>query len=89
MKPGSAVEMTGARKTRKTKPQVSLRFPLPLEIATRFPHSHRADDDCLLYQETNRKPKKGAPAQRQSELYSFRLILGLENARRIRWQNAV
>jgi hypothetical protein len=38
--------------------QVSLRFPPPLEIAARFPHSHRADDESLSAP-TN--PKKGAP----------------------------
>ena len=41
MKPGRTVEMTGAWKTRKTKPRFPLRFPQPLEIAARFPHSHR------------------------------------------------
>src|SRR5208282_2265877 len=41
MKPGRTVEMTGAWKTRKTKPRFPLRFPPPLEIAARFPHSHR------------------------------------------------
>src|SRR5208282_3901742 len=39
--PGRTVEMTGAWKTRKTKPRFPLRFPQPLEIAARFPHSHR------------------------------------------------
>src|ERR1700682_4634411 len=41
MKPGRrAVEMTGAWKTKENQTQGSLRFPQPLEIATRFPHSH-------------------------------------------------
>ena len=48
MKPGRrAVEMTGAWKTKENQTQVSLRFPQPLEIATRFPHSHRPYDFCI------------------------------------------
>lgn len=35
---------------------VSLRFPPPLEIAARFPHSHRADDDASS---PNKKTPKG------------------------------
>ena|SRR5438552_5659909 len=41
MQPGRAVEMTDAGKTKENQTQVSLRFPRPLEIAARFPHSHR------------------------------------------------
>jgi len=33
--------MTDAGKTKENQTQVSLRFPRPLEIAARFPHSHR------------------------------------------------
>ncbi len=48
MQPGRAVEMTDAGKTKENQTQVSLRFPRPLEIAARFPHSHRFHD-CFLY----------------------------------------
>jgi hypothetical protein len=80
MKPGSAVEMTGAWKTRKTKPTFSLRFPLPLEIAARFPHSHRAGDCSFLTRKQIPKTQERSPAERAPELHPFRLILGLENA---------
>ena len=43
MKPGRTVEMTGVE-NEENRTQVSLRFPQPLEIAARFPHSHRLDD---------------------------------------------
>jgi hypothetical protein len=34
----------GLRTTKENQKQVSLRCPQPLEIAVRFPHSHRRDD---------------------------------------------
>lgn len=40
MKPERTVEMTGVE-NEENQEQVSLRFPQPLEIAARFPHSHR------------------------------------------------
>jgi hypothetical protein len=60
--------------------QVSLRFPPPLEIAARFPHSHRAGDGYFSNQKTNPKTQERSPAHRVPELHPFRLILGLENA---------
>src|ERR1700746_3213696 len=42
-----AVEMTVRGKPGKPTPGFPL-FPPPLEIAARFPHSHRFDD-CFLY----------------------------------------
>ena len=41
---GKAVEMTGRGKRGKTKDGFPL-FPPPLEIAARFPHSHRLDNE--------------------------------------------
>jgi integrase len=62
--------------------QVSLRFPQPLEIDARFPHSHRAGYGPLFLPKTNKKkPRKGA-RHRDCLISSFRLILGLENAAR-------
>jgi hypothetical protein len=40
----------------ENQPRVSHRFPQPLEIAARFPHSHCHRHDCL-YSKSN--PKKG------------------------------
>jgi hypothetical protein len=58
---------------------VSLRFPPPLEIAARFPHSHRADDDASSpKQKDPERRQKGTPASPPT----FRPILGLENATR-------
>jgi hypothetical protein len=50
----------GRVENEENQTQVSLRFPQPLEIAARFPHSHRAGDGYLYSQETNPKNKKGA-----------------------------
>jgi len=47
--------MTGAWKTKENQTQVSLRFPQPLEIATRFPHSHSPDHSSLAQKTTPRK----------------------------------
>jgi len=44
----SAVEMTGHGKRGKPKSGFP-RFPSPLEIAPRFPHSHRADDEIPIF----------------------------------------
>jgi hypothetical protein len=41
--------------------QVSLRFPPPLEIAARFPHFHRADDDVPFFNETKVKTTERSP----------------------------
>jgi hypothetical protein len=49
--------------------QVSLRFPPPVEIAARFPHSHRAGDCCLSNQKTNPKTQERSPAERAPELH--------------------
>jgi hypothetical protein len=40
-----AVEMTGHGKTMENHEQVFHRFPPPLEIAARFPHSHSCGGD--------------------------------------------
>ena len=53
MKPGRAVEMTGYGKRGKPNPGFP-RFPQPLEIAARFPHSHSPDDESL-YQKTTQE----------------------------------
>jgi len=47
--------MTGAWKTKENQTQVSLRFPQPLEIATRFPHFHSPDHSSLAQKNTPRK----------------------------------
>jgi hypothetical protein len=60
--------------------QVSLRFPQPLEIAARFPLSHRAGDGYLYSQETNPKNKKGAPHSTRLNFTPSGSFLGLENA---------
>ncbi len=43
--------------------QVSLRFPPPLEIAARFPHSHRACDCCLSNRNINPKNPRKEPGR--------------------------
>jgi hypothetical protein len=60
--------------------QVSHRFPQPLEIAARFPHSHRSGGVCISGKKQIQKPKKGAQLSARLNFNPFRLILGLENA---------
>lgn len=74
-RPGKAVEMTA--RGSHGKPQDGFRpLPPPLEIAARFPHSHRLDDGLHIVLKTNGKE----PRQSISLIRSFRLIFGLENA---------
>ena len=75
-----AVEMAGRGKRGKPNNGFPL-FPPPLEIAARFPHSHRLDDGFLV-STANRKHRT-----EERSLYlvpviteSFRLIFQLENA---------
>jgi len=56
MKAGRAMEMTGGWETKENQTQVYLRFPPPLEIAARFPHSHRPGAAWK-----SGKPKTGFP----------------------------
>jgi hypothetical protein len=51
---------TGRVENEENQTQVSLRFPQPLEIAARFPHSHRSGAVCISGKKQIRKPKKGA-----------------------------
>ena len=51
---GKAVEMTGRGKRGKPNSGFPL-FPPPLEIAPRFPHSHRLDDDSPCPERKNRR----------------------------------
>jgi len=58
MKRQRTVEMTGYGKRGKPNPGFP-RFPQPLEIAARFPHSHSPDYQSFMLQ---KHPKKGDPA---------------------------
>ena len=67
-----AVEMTG--RGSPGKPQDGFPpLPPPLEIATRFPHSPRLDDELHIVLKTNGKE----PRRRISLIHVFRLIFGL------------
>jgi hypothetical protein len=80
MKPGSAVEMTGAWKTRKTKPRFPFVSPSPWK-SLRDSHIPTAPAIVLFINRKQiRKTQERSPAQRAPELHPFRLILGLENA---------
>jgi hypothetical protein len=82
MKAGSAVEMTGSWKTRKTKPRFPFVSPGPWK-SLRDSHIPTAPAVALFINRKQiRKTQERSPAERAPELYSFRLILGLENA----WQ---
>ena len=72
---GKAVEMAGRGSHGKPRGGFPP-LPPPLEIAARFPHSHRLDDEMNCYLITDGKE----PRQRINRIHSFRLILGLENA---------
>ena len=62
---GQAVEMTG--RGSRGKPQGGFPpLPPPLEIAARFPHSHRLDDERLCFL---KNPKKGAPGTHQPDSF--------------------
>src|SRR5260221_8716872 len=64
----TAVEMTGPR--RRGKPNAGFpRRPQPLQIAARFPHSHRRDDAV-----ESGKPKTGFPTFHCHGLSLFDLI---------------
>src|SRR5260370_10937183 len=79
MKPERAVEMTGAWKTRKTKPRFPFVFPSPWK-SLRDSHIPTAPAMFVFPGKTNPKTQERNPAERASELHPFRLILGLENA---------
>jgi hypothetical protein len=79
MKPERAVEMTGAWKTRKTKPRFPFVFPSPWK-SLRDSHIPTAPAMFVFPGKTNPKTQERSPAERASELHPFRLILGLENA---------
>ena len=66
------VEMPGGGKRRKPKPGFP-RFPPPLEIAPRFPHSHNPDDYSPV-PKSKPKNQKGAPATQKAPTPVFRLI---------------
>jgi hypothetical protein len=50
----------GRVENEENQTQVSLRFPQPLEIATRFPHSHRSARFILPGENKSENTKKGA-----------------------------
>ena len=50
----------GRVENEENQTQVSLRFPQPLEIAARFPHSHRSGGVCISGRKQIQNPKKGA-----------------------------
>ena len=80
MKPGSAVEMTGTWKTRKTKPRFPFVSPSPWK-SLRDSHIPTAPAiTVLVLKNQPPKTKKGAPELHSPELHPFRLILALENA---------
>ena len=76
-----AVEMTGRGKRGKPK-TVSPLFPPPLEIAARFPHSHRLDDEVPLARHEPRTPnyRKEPLLGLGHPGIAFRLIFQLEYA---------
>jgi len=77
---GQAVEMTGRGKRGKPNPGFPL-FPPPLEIAERFPHSHRRDDKPLVPDPNHRQQTlERSPYLVPVTSASFRLIFQLENA---------
>ena len=68
-----AVEMTGSGKRGKPKPGFP-RFPPPLEIAPRFPHSHNPDDDSPVPKskpKTRKEPQLRRKPQPPSSGSSF------------------
>jgi|SRR5580698_11376789 hypothetical protein len=80
MKARSAVEMTGLWKTRKTKPRFPFVSPGPWK-SLRDSHIPTAPTVALFINGKQiRKTQERSPAECAPELYSFRLILGLENA---------
>ena len=83
-----AVEMTGRGKSGNPNPGFPL-FPPPLEIAERFPHSHRLDDEPLVPDPNRRQQTlERSPYLVPVTSDSFRLIFQLENAKPSQWQNS-
>ena len=79
------MEMTGRGKRGKPKGGFPL-FPPPLEIAVRFPHSHRLDGDVPL---TRHEPRIRNYGKEPSlglgyRGVAFRLIFQLEYAKNLR-----
>ena len=78
--PGTAVEMTGRGKRGKPNTGFPL-FPPPLEIAARFPHSHRLDDESLVRPSNHRhRIVERSPYLVPVISAPFRLIVRLEYA---------
>jgi hypothetical protein len=72
--------MTGLWKTRKTKPRFPFVSPGPWK-SLRDSHIPTAPTVALFINGKQiRKTQERSPAECAPELYSFRLILGLENA---------
>ena len=77
---GRAVEMTGRGKRGKPNTGFPL-FPPPLEIAARFPHSHRLDDESLVRPSNHRhRIVERSPYLVPVISAPFRLIVRLEYA---------
>ena len=77
---GTAVEMTGRGKRGKPNTGFPL-FPPPLEIAARFPHSHRLDDESLVRPSNHRhRIVERSPYLVPVISAPFRLIVRLEYA---------
>ena len=77
---GRAVEMTGRGKRGKPNTGFPL-FPPPLEIAARFPHSHRLDDESLVRPSNHRhRIVERSPCLVPVISAPFRLIVRLEYA---------
>ena len=77
---GTAVEMTGRGKRGKPNTGFPL-FPPPLEIAARFPHSHRLDDESFVPTPNHRhRIVERSPYLVPVISASFRLIFQLEYA---------
>ncbi len=75
-----AVEMTGPGKRGKPTPGFP-RFPPPLEIAPRFPHSHRLEDCYFLSPNNLRKePRYYHPFPFPSGSFFDEKMLGLQSA---------
>ena len=78
---GTAVEMTGRGKRGKPNTGFPL-FPPPLEIARRFPHSHRLDDESLVRPSNHRhRIVERSPYLVPVISAPFRLIVRLEYAK--------
>jgi hypothetical protein len=73
MKPGRTVEMTGAWKTRKTKPRFPFVSHSPWKSLRDSAHSHRPGSVCISSPQKQNSRKETLPADRFAP--AFRLIL--------------